>query len=273
MKIDTTFLTQLVGLSLALLVSIAHSEVLTQETLPKIKGVAGHVGASHQFHVATDKGLYVSHDEGRSWRLSFLFRLPATMISETPDGTLYAFVVGKGLLRIRGSETMWTPVNNKFGAQVLTQLSATEDDPRRLVGLNQFGRIIVSTDEGASWHRTGRGNKPRTTSVQEGEKLYTTHCQSCHGAEGVGETYTMESLTNKKYIMAPSLDDSMHAWHHTDEALVKMILDGSQRTERMPSWKKQGLTEKDVQALVAYMKSLWGKRALECQGPKHMQCM
>jgi mono/diheme cytochrome c family protein len=273
MKINKAFVTQLIGLSLAMLASIAHSEALTLETLPKIKGVARHVGTSPQLHVATDKGLYVSHDEGRSWSLSFLFRLPATMVSETADGTLYAFVVGKGLLRIRGSEPMWTPVNNTFGAQVLTQLSATEDDPNRLVGLNQFGRIIVSTDEGANWHRTGGGNKPLTQSVQEGEKLYTTHCQSCHGAEGVGETYTMESLTNEKYIMAPSLDDSTHAWHHTDEALVKMILDGSQRTERMLAWKEQGLTEQNARALVAYMKSLWGQRALECQGPKHMQCM
>jgi hypothetical protein len=25
--------------------------------------------------------------------------------------------------------------------------------------------------------------------------------------------------------------------------------------------------------IVAYIKSLWSKRELECQGPKHMQCM
>ena len=29
----------------------------------------------------------------------------------------------------------------------------------------------------------------------------------------------------------------------------------------------------DAKDLIVYMKSLWGKRELDCQGPKHMQCM
>ncbi|MBL3591125.1 MAG: cytochrome c [gamma proteobacterium endosymbiont of Lamellibrachia anaximandri] len=174
---------------------------------------------------------------------------------------------------MRGAESMWTPVNNKFGAQVLTQLSATADEPSRLVGLNQYGKIIASSDGGVNWHRLGGSNKPLTKSGRQGQKLFTEHCQSCHGVDGVGETYTLEALTNKNYIMAPALNGSAHAWHHTDEALVKTILDGSQRTERMPAWKTKGLDEKDAEDLVDYIKSLWDKRALECQGPKHMQCM
>jgi len=71
--------------------------------------------------------------------------------------------------------------------------------------------------------------------------------------------------------MALALNGSAHAWHHTD-ALVNMILNGSQRTERMPVCKKQGLTDQNARDLVAYIKSSWGKRELDCQGPKHMQC-
>lgn len=273
MQLHKTIIWSLLILLLAMLASVSQAEPLTLETLPKIRGLARHEGTSPQLHVATDKGLFVSRDNGKTWSPSYPFRLPVTMISETADGALYAFVAGKGLLRIRGSELMWTPVNNQFGAQVLTQLSATADDPNKLIGLNQFGRIIASSDSGLNWHRIDGNDKPMTKSIQRGEKLFTTHCQSCHGVAGVGETYTLESLTNDKYIMAPALDDSAHAWHHTDDALVKMILEGSQRTEKMPAWGKQGLTEQDARDLVAYMKSLWGKRALECQGPKHMQCM
>ena len=79
-------------------------------------------------------------------------------------------------------------------------------------------------------------------------------------------------IRNPEYFVPPALDDSQHAWHHSDEDLIKMILEGSPRTKQMPSWKKL-LSKRDAADLVAYMKSLWGSRALECQGPKHMSCL
>ncbi len=163
--------TLLITMALALSMPIAQAEMLSLETLPKTKGIAWHAGTPPQLHVATDKGLYVSRDKGLGWNLSYPFRLPATMISATTENTLYAFVVGKGLLRMRGTESMWTPVNNKFGAQVLTQLSVTADEPSRLVGLNQYGKIIASSDGGVNWHRAGGGNKPLTKSGRQGQKL------------------------------------------------------------------------------------------------------
>lgn len=260
-------------LLLSLIVTVAHGEKLALQNLPKIKSIALHDTASGQLHAATDQGLYASKDNGRSWSLSYPFRLPATLLTSASDGTLYAFVAGKGLLRIRGAEPMWTPVNNTFGAQVLIQLSASKKDPNRLVGLNQFGGIIVSDDAGADWHRVDYTRRPLSESAERGRKLFGEHCQSCHGVEGVGETYSVEALTDKQYIMAPALDDTAHAWHHTDDALVEMILNGSQRTERMKAWQQEGLTEYDARDLVNYMKSLWSERILACQGPKHMQCM
>ena len=61
--------------------------------------------------------------------------------------------------------------------------------------------------------------------------------------------------------------------HHTDDALEKTILDGSPRTQRMAAWKNEGMTKQNVRDLIAYIKSLWTQRELDCQGPKHMQCM
>ena len=77
----------------------------------------------------------------------------------------------------------------------------------------------------------------------------------------------------ERYITAPALNASAHAWHHTDEALEKTILDGSPRAPRMAAWKNSGISTGDAQDLVAYIKSLWTRRELDCQGPKHMQCM
>ena len=81
------------------------------------------------------------------------------------------------------------------------------------------------------------------------------------------------SLTDKNYIMAPALDESAHAWHHTDEALEKTILEGAPRTSRMAAWNDAGLSTQDARDLIAYIKSLWTQRELDFQGPKRMQCI
>ena len=107
----------------------------------------------------------------------------------------------------------------------------------------------------------------------KGEALYYKKCQVCRGIDGVGETCNMLVLTDKNYLRAPAMNDSEHAWHHTDEALVKTILEGSPRTQRMTAWKNQGLSAQNAQDLVAYIKSLWTQRELDCQRPKHRQCM
>jgi len=107
---------------------------------------------------------------------------------------------------------------------------------------------------------------------KRGAKLYVMHCQACHGSNGVGGQPVPPMLRNPDYFEPPALDDSQHAWHHSDENLVEMILEGSPRTPQMPAWKSV-LSQQEAADLVAYMKSLWSDRALSCQGPKHMSCM
>jgi mono/diheme cytochrome c family protein len=245
----------------------------TTDQLPKINSLAVHNGQSQQYFVATNSGLYSSQDSGLTWTLSGDFRLPATLVSEPIAGTLYAFIVGKGLLRLDNESNRWQPVNNQFGSQILLQLSVESGNPDRLIALNQFGKLIVSGNSGKNWHSIKGPYEATSEAEQRGLSLFRKNCQSCHGIDGVGETYNMQALTDKNYIRAPAMNDSEHAWHHTDEALVKTILEGSTRTQRMTAWKNLGLSEQDGQDLVAYIKSLWTQRELDCQGPKHMQCM
>ena len=115
------------------------------------------------------------------------------------------------------------------------------------------------------------GKPPDPRAAHRGVPLYQKYCQACHGKRGVGETLSFSAYIHRE-IIAPALDDSQHAWHHSDDDLTAFILNGSPRTPRMPAWKGT-LTEPQVRDIVAYIKSLWGARAIACQGPKHMSCM
>jgi mono/diheme cytochrome c family protein len=130
--------------------------------------------------------------------------------------------------------------------------------------------VLLSLIAGHAVAETGKPPDPEA--AKRGQPLYDQYCKSCHGANGVGEPAIPPSLRLPGYFSAPALDDSQHAWHHSDQDLVRVILEGSRRTQRMPAWKSV-LSRQDALDIVAYMKSLWSARALECQGPKHMSCM
>jgi mono/diheme cytochrome c family protein len=249
--------------------SMLNAQTVSSDKLAKINAVANHSGV---IYAATNGGLYQSNDSANSWTVALSPGLPATIIAETGQAGLFAFIVGKGLHKLDDKQ-QWKLVNNQLGSQVLMSISADAAAPSQLVGLNQYGKLIVSEDGGKNWHGITGLRAPKTPEETRGKALFDTYCQVCHGIEGVGETYTLQSLTDQKYLMAPALDTSAHAWHHTDDALVETILNGSSRPSRMPAWKKQGLNEQNARDLVAYIKSLWTQRELDCQGPKHMQCM
>lgn len=253
--------------------SPGHSAEISAGQLSRVNGLAIVDNEGEQYIAATDQGLFRSEDQGHSWQAYDGYRLPSTLVTTTPQGTVYAFVVTKGLLQLNPESDQWLEVSNQFGSQFLRQLSATSRTPAKLVALNQYGKFIVSKNNGSDWHNLTGPYEATTPKEARGQNLYVKKCQSCHGKDGVGENYSIQSLSSKEYIMAPALNASAHAWHHTDEALVKTILDGSPRTPRMAAWKNSGISMENAQDLVAYIKSLWTRRELDCQGPKHMQCM
>jgi len=116
------------------------------------------------------------------------------------------------------------------------------------------------------------GQRPDVQSVAAGKALYQQYCQSCHKEKGIGEKPLPPLLKVPGFLTAMPLNESSHAWHHSDAQLVGMILNGLQRTPRMPAWKGT-LSEQQASQIVAYIKSLWSDRILACQGPKHMSCM
>jgi len=128
---------------------------------------------------------------------------------------------------------------------------------------------LVSMASAPSYAVTGK--KPDPQAVKRGAVLFQKNCARCHGTRGTGGIEIPPLIRSPGYLRPPALNDKEHTWHHTDEALLKTILEGSPRTTQMPAWKNY-LTKANAIDIVAYIKSLWGPRALNCQGPKHRTC-
>jgi mono/diheme cytochrome c family protein len=78
--------------------------------------------------------------------------------------------------------------------------------------------------------------------------LYSTHCKSCHGKEGLGDGPKAAQLDTK------SGDFSSAAFQkQSDGALFYKTLEGR---DDMPSFKKKLPDENDIWQLVAYMRTL-----------------
>lgn len=85
--------------------------------------------------------------------------------------------------------------------------------------------------------------------VARGAALYQTNCQSCHGGATGG------SLRD----YPPPHNANGHTWHHPDQQLTGIILNGlsfSAESQKMPAFKDR-LSEEDVQAILAFIKTWW----------------
>jgi mono/diheme cytochrome c family protein len=78
--------------------------------------------------------------------------------------------------------------------------------------------------------------------IAEGEQLYNIACKTCHGIEAYGTR------------MAPSLNNQTFLSETPDAAIYQIIAGGVPETV-MPAWGNR-LTEEDLSALVAYLRSL-----------------
>ena len=83
-----------------------------------------------------------------------------------------------------------------------------------------------------------------TTSA--GAQLYAANCQVCHGdRQGEGGTG------------APVHNHTGHTWHHPDAQLKEWVLDGKLGLfSQMPGFNDK-LTEEEVEAILAHMKTWW----------------
>jgi len=99
----------------------------------------------------TMSGLMLSRDGGATWEPTGSQGQPASMVHTAPDGTVYAFIVGSGLVKSPGAALDWRPLSNGFGERVLLHLAVDPADPDRLFAVTEESRILASTDGGRNW--------------------------------------------------------------------------------------------------------------------------
>lgn len=101
--------------------------------------------------------------------------------------------------------------------------------------------------------------------MMQGEVLYAQHCASCHGVDLKGSP-TWKELSPDGSLPPPPHDSTGHTWHHTDELLISIILNGGDTASnsKMPAF-KNALTEEDAISILEFIKSSWGREEREFQ--------
>ncbi len=109
------------------------------------------------------------------------------------------------------------------------------------------------------------------TLLAQGKTIYANNCASCHGAQLQGQANWRLRLANGR-LPAPPHDVSGHTWHHPDQVLVDIIRNGllpgvtapPGYVSDMPAY-KDVLSDHDIVAVLAYIKSSWPRQALDAQ--------
>lgn len=113
------------------------------------------------------------------------------------------------------------------------------------------------------------GNSTTSTAEQValGEQVYADNCATCHGTNGEGENPSapLEPGADGLYP-APPHNSNGHTWHHADELLLDTIRKGRAYPgfKEMPGF-GDTLTEEEIEAVLAYIKSLWAEEQRQIQ--------
>ena len=93
--------------------------------------------------------------------------------------------------------------------------------------------------------------------AEHGKELFAKYCASCHGENGVGSTGTGVTFSRKRDlpIMAPALNNSRFLSSRTDLMIKDTLIYGREGTP-MTSQLVTGLSEKDIDDLVSYIRSM-----------------
>jgi photosystem II stability/assembly factor-like uncharacterized protein len=106
-------------------------------------------------YAATRNGLLKSADGGKSWTDAYLVRQPATMVQVTPEGEVYAFLVGTGLIRTSEPSLSWQTLGNDFGERYVLHLAAAPGSERLYAAVvsaqGHEQALLMSQDGGKTW--------------------------------------------------------------------------------------------------------------------------
>ncbi len=112
--------------------------------------------------VATEYGVVVSHDGGRTWGTTVLLPDAVLCLAFVPDGNSEALVAGQhraGIARSADDGATWQAANSGLNADLLIRLVLSPDFPRdqTLFVCGPDDGVSVSTDAGQTWRACSTG--------------------------------------------------------------------------------------------------------------------
>ena len=98
--------------------------------------------------------------------------------------------------------------------------------------------------------------------IARGKIAYENNCVSCHMINLAGAK-NWKGVDEDGHRKAPPLNGTGHTWHHDDKTLHAIIKNGLAKLVKNYEGKMMGfedkLSDKDIDSVLAYIKSYWPK--------------
>ena len=132
--------------------------------------------------------------------------------------------------------------------------------------------LVAGTLVSALWSSSAsRADPANATQVALGRAAYERQCASCHGAKLEGQPNWRDRLPNGR-MPAPPHDATGHTWHHPDQVLFGITKEGLVPGKYAPKGYTSDmagfggvLSDDEIWAVLAYLKSAWPRRELAYQ--------
>ena len=127
---------------------------------------------------------------------------------------------------------------------------------------------LSGSDEAPAAGLTFLGEPISAADIAAGQGLYAENCAACHGQNLEGQPDWKRRLDNGR-MPAPPHDETGHTWHHSDRNLFITTRDGVSAVvpgyeSDMPAF-GETLTDAEIAAVLAYIKSTWPARQRQFQ--------